>query len=190
MFAFRTRIRSGILADVYVFAGSSRRSITSTAYPHIHIHKQGTKEAAISYLPNTPREDSRAVVGYAPLLSSGTDIDLSSPSKVRLNPAFQSALNEVCTQFAHEDPILQAMAATQDSGHLHIADEKNPPPYGRIPYPEDIIGTCRIEHGQLVKNTFTPMREAYRPVSSNGVVKLSEFLEKRMISMLKSEETT
>lgn len=83
---------------------------------------------------------------------------------------------------------MQAMAAAQDSGHLHIADEKNPPPYGRIPYPEDIIGTIRIEHGKLVKGTFTPMREAYRPVSGEGVVKLSEYLEGKMLTMLKSEE--
>lgn len=190
MYALRTQARSRISTGRCLRISSIGRDLTSVAYPHIYIHKQGTKEAAISYLPNPPREESRAVVGYVPLLSSGKDIDLSSPSKVRLNPAFQTALNEVCKQYAHEDPILQAMAATQDSGHLHIADEKNPPPYGRIPYPEDIIGTCRIEHGRLIKDTFTPMREAYRPVSSNGVVKLSEFLEKRMISLLKSEEAT
>ena len=58
-----------------------------------------------------------------------------------------------------------------------MADEKNPPPFGRIPYPEDIIGTYRIDHGRLVKGSFVPMTEAYRTVSSNGVVRLSEYLE-------------
>lgn len=86
---------------------------------------------------------------------------------------------------AHDDPVLQAMAAAQDSGHLHIADEKNPPPFGRIPYPEDIIGTLRIEHGKLVKDSFKPMREAYRPISGNGFVKLSAYLEQKLLNQLR-----
>lgn len=164
------------------------RLFTSPAYPHVYVHKQGPKQAAVSYLPSTPSEASRAVVGYAPLNSSGTDIDLSKPSKFRINPTFIEALNETCAAHGHEDPILQAMAAAQDSGHLHIADEKNPPPYGRIPYPEDIVGSIRIEHGKLIKGTFQAMKEAYRPVSGNGVVKLSEYLEWKMLALLKSEE--
>lgn len=167
---------------------SSPRRFTSPAYPHIYLHKQGTKQAAISYRPTPPKDGSRAVVGYSPLNSAGTDIDLSSPAKVKLNPSFMAALNEICTAYGHLDPVMQAMAAAQDSGHLHIADEKNPPPYGRIPYPEDIIGTIRIEHGKLVKGTFTPMKEAYRPVSGEGVVKLSEYLEGKMLAMLENEE--
>ena len=79
------------------------------------------------------------------------------------------------------------MAAAQDNGHIHVADEKNPPPYGRIPYPEDIIGTLRIEHGTLIKESFVPMREAYRPISTNGIVKLSEYLESRLLTALKAE---
>lgn len=164
------------------------RLFTSPAYPHVYLHKQGTKLAAVSYLPSPPKDSSRAIVGHIPLNSTGSDIDLRVPSKVRLNPSFITALNEICDQYGHLDPVMQAMAAAQDSGHLHIADEKNPPPYGRIPYPEDIIGTIRIEHGKLVKGTFTPMREAYRPVSGEGVVKLSEYLEGKMLTMLKSEE--
>ncbi|CCG82421.1 Putative uncharacterized protein [Taphrina deformans PYCC 5710] len=163
------------------------RFFTSPRYPHVHVHKQGSKQAAVSYLSSQPTETSRAVVGYAPLNKDGTDVDLSRPSRFRINPSFIEALNEVCLKHAHDDPICQAMAATQDSGHLHIADEKNPPPYGRIPYPEDIIGTIRIEHGKLVRGSFVPMREAYRPVSGEGIVKLSEYLEGRMLSLLKSE---
>lgn len=130
---------------------------------------------------------SKAVVGWCSLLADGSDIDLSNPSEFKVNTSFMEHLNDTCLNFAHEDPMLSAMAATQDSGHIHIADEKNPPPFGRIPYPEDIIGTMRIEHGALVKGSFVPMREAYRPVSGNGIVKVSEFLENKLIRSLKNE---
>lgn len=83
---------------------------------------------------------------------------------------------------------MQAVAATQDSGHLHIADEKNPPDYGRIPYPEDIIGTVRIEHGQVVPGSFVAMKEAFRPASIHGIVKLPAYLEGKLLSLLKAEE--
>lgn len=167
---------------------TGRRRFTSPSYPHVHIHRQGPKSAAVSYLPSTPQDTSRAVVGHAPMDVAGKDIDLSRPSAFRINPGFIEALNDVCLRHAHDDPVLQAMAATQDSGHLHVADEKNPPPYGRIPYPEDIIGTLRIEHGKLVPGSFVPMREAYRPVSGEGVVKLSAHLESKMLGLLRSEQ--
>lgn len=116
------------------------------------------------------------MIGTAPLNGRGDDVDLS-PRSFTPSSAFGEWLNDLMVQHAHVDPVLQAMAAAQSDGHLHIADEKNPPPFGRIPYPEDIIGTLRISHGKLVPGSFTPMKEAYRTVSANGVVKLSEYME-------------
>lgn len=162
------------------------RQYKSAAYPHIHLHEVGKNKVAASYLSAVPKK-SASTIGWGPLNAS-KDLDLTPVSNFKVNGDFVEVLNETLRLHAHEDPILQAMAATQDNGHIHVADEKNPPPYGRIPYPEDIIGTIRIEHGKLIQGSFTPMKEAYRIVSANGLVRLSEYLEDRLVRRLREIE--
>ncbi|KAI7852809.1 hypothetical protein BDC45DRAFT_512601 [Circinella umbellata] len=67
---------------------------------------------------------------------------------------------------------------------LHIGDERNPPPWGRIPYPEDIIGTVFIEGGVIQPNTYQPM-PTHRLVTSNGIMQLSEPLTQCLVQEAK-----
>lgn len=30
-------------------------------------------------------------------------------------------------------------------GWVHVADQRNPPDWGRIPWPEDILGSCEVD---------------------------------------------
>ena len=63
---------------------------------------------------------------------------------------------------------------------LHIGDERNPPPWGRIPYPEDIIGTVFVQGGVIQPNTYQPM-PTHRLATSNGFMQLSEPLTQCLI---------
>ena len=63
---------------------------------------------------------------------------------------------------------------------LHISDERNPPPWGRIPYPEDIIGTVFVQGGVIQPNTYQPM-PTHRLATSNGFMQLSEPLTQCLI---------
>lgn len=63
---------------------------------------------------------------------------------------------------------------------LHIADERNPPPWGRIPYPEDIIGTVLVNNGVIQPETYQEM-PTHRLVTSNGIFQLSEPLRQCIV---------
>ncbi|BFZ54435.1 hypothetical protein PYCC9005_001471 [Savitreella phatthalungensis] len=151
---------------------------------HIQALSDDKTKATCSFV-STAEPRSHGVIGIAPLNAAGNDINLS-PGTFRVNPEFVSWLSEFVASEAHRDPVLEAMAAAMGEGHLHIGDDKNPPPYGRIPYPEDIIGTVRVTGARIVDGTFTPMREAYRPVTANGIVKLSEYLQAKAVQKLNS----
>lgn len=32
------------------------------------------------------------------------------------------------------------------SGYIHVSDQRNPPDYGRIAWPEDIFGSLEVDH--------------------------------------------
>jgi len=67
-----------------------------------------------------------------------------------------------------------------------MIDLRTPTPWGRIPYPEDIFGTVRLDHGVIVPHTYERM-PTHRLVTSNGLFVLSEgihqYLIKRLLSL-------
>ncbi|KAI7875039.1 hypothetical protein K492DRAFT_136975 [Lichtheimia hyalospora FSU 10163] len=78
------------------------------------------------------------------------------------------------------DSTLKSLAEWQKEGWLHIADERNPPPWGRIPYPEDIIGTVLVNNGVIQPETYQEM-PTHRLVTSNGIFQLSEPLRQCIV---------
>ena len=62
--------------------------------------------------------------------------------------------------------------ADMHASWLHIADERNPPPWGRIPVPEDIVGSVLLQDGVIQPNSYEPM-PAHRIVTKNGIFQLS-----------------
>ncbi|KAH8901020.1 hypothetical protein GQ53DRAFT_631011 [Thozetella sp. PMI_491] len=73
-------------------------------------------------------------------------------------------------------------------GWVHLSDQRNPPDFGRIAWPEDILGSVEVDgHGKLLNN-FQPSG-TYRIVTREGILGLSSFLRKKLIARLKHEET-
>lgn len=60
---------------------------------------------------------------------------------------------------------------------MHINDERNPPAWGRISFPEDIIGSVQLDKGTIVPGTYQPM-PTHRMVTNDGLFQLSEPLAK------------
>lgn len=63
---------------------------------------------------------------------------------------------------------------------LHIGDERNPPAWGRINFPEDIIGSVELDNGKIKEGSYQPM-PAHRIITNNGLFQLSEPLTKCVV---------
>ncbi|KAI8362753.1 hypothetical protein BD560DRAFT_333865 [Blakeslea trispora] len=82
------------------------------------------------------------------------------------------------------DPNLKALADWQKEGWLHVGDERNPPPWGRINFPEDIIGSVQLQNGTIKEGTYEPM-PTHRMVTNNGLFQMSEPLTQCIIDAAK-----
>ncbi|KAI1270467.1 hypothetical protein F5Y18DRAFT_368397 [Xylariaceae sp. FL1019] len=74
-------------------------------------------------------------------------------------------------------------------GHVHLSDARNPPDFGRIAWPEDILGSIEVDgHGTIV-GEFEPSG-TYRIITNEGILGLSDFLRTKLVEQLKQEEKT
>ncbi|KAL2260109.1 hypothetical protein VTK26DRAFT_6000 [Humicola hyalothermophila] len=72
-------------------------------------------------------------------------------------------------------------------GWVHLSDERNPPDFGRIAWPEDILGSVEVDgKGQIIGN-FQPSG-TYRIITNQGILGLSPFLREKLIARLRQEE--
>ncbi|KAJ2965118.1 hypothetical protein NQZ79_g153 [Umbelopsis isabellina] len=97
-------------------------------------------------------------------------------------------MHKVLAQNIHkiDDSALKGMAKWQQDGWLHVADERNPPPWGRIPLPEDIFGSVLLDKGVIQPNTYERM-PSHRFVTSNGLFRLSDPMQRLLVSTLLEE---
>ncbi|KAJ9165384.1 hypothetical protein NKR19_g485 [Coniochaeta hoffmannii] len=72
-------------------------------------------------------------------------------------------------------------------GWVHLSDKRNPPDFGRIAWPEDILGSVEVDgHGEIIGN-FQPSG-TYRIVTNEGILGLSDYLREKLVSRLRAEE--
>ncbi|KAI1463962.1 uncharacterized protein F4812DRAFT_445160 [Daldinia caldariorum] len=72
-------------------------------------------------------------------------------------------------------------------GHIHLSDLRNPPDYGRIAWPEDILGSIEVDGSGNIIGEFQPSG-TYRIVTNEGILGLSDFLRTKLVERLKEEE--
>ncbi|KAI1204652.1 uncharacterized protein F4807DRAFT_446202 [Annulohypoxylon truncatum] len=72
-------------------------------------------------------------------------------------------------------------------GHIHLSDLRNPPDYGRIAWPEDILGSIEVDGYGNIIGEFQPSG-TYRIVTNEGILGLSDFLRTKLVERLKEEE--
>ncbi|KAI7905941.1 uncharacterized protein BX663DRAFT_498196 [Cokeromyces recurvatus] len=69
---------------------------------------------------------------------------------------------------------------------MHINDERDPPAWGRINFPEDIVGSVELNAGKIKEGTYQPM-PTHRLVTSKGLFQLSEPLTNCIINAAKQK---
>ncbi|KAK0615877.1 hypothetical protein B0T17DRAFT_539475 [Bombardia bombarda] len=72
-------------------------------------------------------------------------------------------------------------------GWVHLSDARNPPDFGRIAWPEDILGSIEVDgQGNIVGNF--QASGTYRIITNEGILGLSPFLRDKLIARLREEE--
>ncbi|KAJ3362903.1 hypothetical protein GGF31_001292 [Allomyces arbusculus] len=142
-----------------------------------------TGRVALSLLPKAG--PAHAVVGWTRSpTSNGADL---RPADFAENPAFVAHLHKVLKDHAHEDKDLVALAKHQKVGWMHVADQRNPPPWGRIPDPDDILGSVQLDgEGQIRAHSYQPM-PTHRIVSNHGLFQLTPFLHEKLVQSFGSQ---
>ncbi|KAK5661285.1 hypothetical protein OQA88_11179 [Cercophora sp. LCS_1] len=72
-------------------------------------------------------------------------------------------------------------------GWVHLSDARNPPDFGRIAWPEDIMGSVEVDGKGNIIGNYQPSG-TYRIVTNQGILGLSPFLTEKLISRLRDEE--
>lgn len=84
------------------------------------------------------------------------------------------------------------MGGAGRGGWIHVSDQRNPPDYGRIAWPEDIFGSLEVDgQGNFVgeKGEYQPSG-TYRIVTREGILGLSPFLREKLVERLRKEEAS
>lgn len=136
------------------------------------------------------------------------------PADVEVKGQFLQVLHDTIRHHILEDEIWVNGAIQAQSGWMHIfgapshplpshpvvfsydlpclflcsfgIDQRNPPPLGRIPDPNDIIGSVRVEDGKMLPDTYAPM-PTYRLATGDGVCTLTERLMERVVERLEND---
>ncbi|KAI0811933.1 hypothetical protein GGR55DRAFT_603153 [Xylaria sp. FL0064] len=163
----------------------------------------------LTYLDTNP-PTSRLAIGTSTQLPP-------TPQSFTENHEFIPILNSVLRQYAAQDPGLQSQAqafagpgaaafgsqgafsphqrATRKpaaveagvGGHVHLSDLRNPPDFGRIAFPEDILGSIEVDGNGKIIGTFEPSG-TYRILTNEGILGLGDFLRTKLVERLKEEE--
>ncbi|KAJ8656337.1 hypothetical protein O0I10_007902 [Lichtheimia ornata] len=160
----------------------------STTQPYLHFHplpKDATRPFAVSFLSSKDLPSNSTITDYSNLIIGWSPETIDMKTFVE-NPGYIDFMTSVLKHNIHKvnDSTLKSLAEWQKEGWLHIADERNPPPWGRIPYPEDIIGTVLVNNGVIQPETYQEM-PTHRLVTSNGIFQLSEPLRQCIVDAAK-----
>ncbi|KAI0450262.1 hypothetical protein F5B21DRAFT_491413 [Xylaria acuta] len=72
-------------------------------------------------------------------------------------------------------------------GYVHLSDLRNPPDFGRIAFPEDILGSIEVDGNGKIIGEFEPSG-TYRIITKEGILGLSDFLRTKLLEKLREEE--
>jgi hypothetical protein len=158
--------------------------------PPIYGHTMADRKLALS-LSKDPVALSlgtipqKCVTTYQVALSNHTPEEPSRLPNIELfeeSPEFIAKAQTVIKDHIQDCPIFAPLASSTGSDftmYFHIYDLRAPPPFGRIPEVEDIMGTVRVEHGKMIPESYEP-NKMYRPVTACGVFTVSDYLNEKV----------
>ncbi|KAF6818451.1 hypothetical protein CSOJ01_01831 [Colletotrichum sojae] len=72
-------------------------------------------------------------------------------------------------------------------GYVHLSDSRNPPDFGRIAWPEDILGSVEVDQNGNIIGNLEPSG-TYRIITNEGILGLSPYLKQKLIERLRAED--
>ncbi|RDB23363.1 hypothetical protein Hypma_009472 [Hypsizygus marmoreus] len=139
---------------------------------------------ALSFLPSPPPSpDSSTVIGWLPAAAS--EAQEAGLNDFVENPKFREILHQAIQDGLRDavDEIQINGALQLQQGWMHIHDDRNIPPLGRIGDPDDILATVLVQDSQIIVETYQPM-PAYRLCTSDGLTQLTPGLAQRLQTLL------
>ncbi|PVH91076.1 hypothetical protein DM02DRAFT_647414 [Periconia macrospinosa] len=78
------------------------------------------------------------------------------------------------------------MGGANRGGWIHVSDERNPPDFGRIPWPEDIFGSVEVDgNGRFTQGNGNYQESGtYRILTRDGILGLTPFLREKLVQRL------
>jgi hypothetical protein len=75
-------------------------------------------------------------------------------------------------------------------GYIHISDTRNPPDYGRIAWPEDIIGSVEVGGDGGFADGHGRWQDSgtYRVITREGILGLTDYMRARVVEELRKIE--
>ncbi|KAH8112325.1 hypothetical protein DFH11DRAFT_1689897 [Phellopilus nigrolimitatus] len=168
--------------------GETSVAIKDPSHPSLFYHLFGGELGsvfALSFLEARPASArSRTVLGLLPAhgLEAGEEGE-SGLNDFMENRKFSALLHEIVKDGLLNDEIWRNNAIQIQSGWMHVFDQRNPPPLGRIPDPDDILASVRVEDSRILVDTYQPM-PSYRLCTGDGVCQLTDGLMGRLKSVL------
>ena len=79
------------------------------------------------------------------------------------------------------------MGGAGRGGFIHVSDQRNPPDFGRVAWPEDIFGSLELDgEGKFVDGTGRYQESgSYRMCTNEGILGLSPYLRGKLVEKLK-----
>ncbi|TEB26818.1 hypothetical protein FA13DRAFT_1765458 [Coprinellus micaceus] len=136
---------------------------------------------AVSFLSQPLHNaESSAILGWVPAPSNSSSkspeelTQLVSWRDFRENATFRDILHKsiYTTLRDGNDQVWVNGAKQLQDGWMHIHDQRNPPPLGRIGDPDDIIASVLVENSTVKAETYQPM-PSYRMCTADGVLQLT-----------------
>nr|CAG8575197.1 9297_t:CDS:2 [Entrophospora candida] len=143
------------------------------------------KKFALSFLSDINKvKNHDVIIGWIPYEKSIPQ-PKATPKNFKENDKFVKLLHQVIADNVAtiEDLELKAFAKYRKNGWHHISDLRDPSPWGRIPFPEDIIGMVEVRDGKIISETYQPM-PTHRIITTKGLFVLSEPFHRKLIEKL------
>ncbi|KAL2891617.1 hypothetical protein HOO65_010975 [Ceratocystis lukuohia] len=87
------------------------------------------------------------------------------------------------------NPAAEASHSHRVGGYIHLSDTRNPPEFGRIAWPEDILGSVEVNGEGEIIGRVQPSG-TYRILTNQGILGLSPFLMEKLVDQLSSQESS
>ncbi|QIX01166.1 hypothetical protein AMS68_006683 [Peltaster fructicola] len=83
------------------------------------------------------------------------------------------------------------MGGAGRGGYIHVSDQRNPPDFGRVAWPEDIFGSLELDgQGNFVEPKGRYQEAGtYRMCTNEGLLELSPFLREKVLERVKELES-